>query len=355
MRIRFVVVLSLAALLAAPAAASAATKSVTMGLPPKQAKKIQDKFGSDANKFYRGTVTIHTGDSVKFLPFGFHTVDFPKTGGKAKPLIVPGGTATGVKDEAGADFWFNGRPTLGLNPALLKSGFGKTFTYTGAKAVNSGLPLQNKPKPMRVKFPNTGTFKYFCDVHPGMKGKVRVKRGGARIPSKRADAAAVAEQIDKDKKAAKKLKNTPVPDDTVFLGSSNGKGVEYFGMLPESLTVPVGTTVSFRMKPKSSEVHTGSFGPGDPEKEPNSYLGKLAKSFESPSFDPIATYSSEPPGTTATLIPTLHGNGFWNTGVLDADAGSPLAVSEEVTFGQAGSYSYVCLIHPFMKGTVIVQ
>lgn len=355
MRMRYVVVLSLAVLLAAPAAANAATKSVSMGLPPKQAKKIEDKYGSEAEKFYRGTVTIHTGDSVKFLPFGFHNVDFPKTGGKVKPLIVPSGTTTGAKDEAGADFWFNGRPTLGLNPALLKSGFGKTFTYTGAKAVNSGLPLQNKPKPVKVKFPKVGTFKYFCNVHTGMNGKVRVKRDGARIPSKQADAAAVAKQIAKDKKAAKKLKTTPVPDDTVFLGSANGKGVEYLGMLPESLTVPVGTTVTFRMKPKSAEVHTATFGPGDPEKEPNSYLGKLAKSFEGQSFDPIATYSSEPPRTTATLIPTLHGNGFWNTGLLDADARSQLAVSQEVTFGQAGSYSYVCLIHPVMKGTVVVQ
>jgi plastocyanin len=26
-----------------------------------------------------------------------------------------------------------------------------------------------------------------------------------------------------------------------------------------------------------------------------------------------------------------------------------------VTFAQAGSFTFICLVHPFMKGTVIVQ
>lgn len=354
MCVRFVVVLSLAVALAAPAAAGAATKTVTMGATPKQAKVLQRQLNSDANQFFRSTVTVHVGDAVRFVPFGFHNVDFPKRGGDAQPLVVPGAAASGQLDAAGAPFWFNGQPGLGLNPALLQSNFGKTLRYTGAKAVNSGLPLENKPKPMKVRFPQPGTFKYFCDVHPGMKGKVRVKRRGRPIPSKRADARAVARQVAKAVKAAKKLRKTDAPDNTVLLGAANRSGVEFFGMLPETLTVPLGTTVDFRMSPPSFEVHTATFGPGDPLKEPNSYLGQLAASFETPEFDPRATYPSEPPGTTASYSSTLHGNGFWNTGLLDA-VPSPLPASGQVTFGQAGSFTFICLIHPFMKGTVIVQ
>jgi plastocyanin len=354
MRIRVAVVLGLAVALAAPAAAGAATKTVTMGATPKQAKVLQQQLSSDANQFFRKTVTIRAGDAVRFLPFGFHNVDFPRRGGDTQPLVVPGAAASGVLDAAGVPFWFNGQPTFDLNPVLLKSNFGKTLRYTGEKAVNSGLPLSNKPKPFKVRFPQRGTFNYFCDVHVGMKGKVRVKRRSAAIPSKRADRRAVARQVAKAVKAARQLRETDPPDNTVLLGAANRSGVEFLGMLPETLTVPVGTTVDFRMTEPSFEVHTATFGPGDPLEEPNSYLGEIAASFQTPEFDPRGTYPSEPPGTLTSYTSTLHGNGFWNTGLLDA-VPSPPPPSGRVTFGQPGSFTYICLIHPFMKGTVIVQ
>jgi plastocyanin len=354
MRIRVAVVLGLAIALAAPAAAGAATKTVTMGATPKQAKVLQQQLSSDANQFFRKTVTIRAGDAVRFLPFGFHNVDFPRRGGDPQPLVVPGAAASGQLDAAGVPFWFNGQPTLDLNPVVLKSNFGKTLRYTGEKAVNSGLPLVNKPKPFKVRFPRRGTFNYFCDVHPGMKGKVRVKRRSAAIPSKRADRRAVDKQVAQAVKAARKLREVDPPDNTVLLGAADRSGVEFLGMLPETLTVPVGTTVDFRMSAPSFEIHTATFGPGDPLKDPNSYLGQLTASFETPTFDPRATYPSEPPGTLASYTSTLHGNGFLNTGLLDA-VQSPLPASGRVTFGQAGSFTFICLIHPFMKGTVIVQ
>jgi plastocyanin len=350
----FLILVITAVALAAPAAAGAATKTVTMGVTPQQGKVMQQQLSSDANQFFPRTATVHAGDSVRFLPFGFHNADFPKRGGDALPLVVPGAPTSGLVDAAGAPFWFDGQPGVGLNPALLDSNFGKTLRYTGAKAVNSGLPLADRPKPFKVRFPKAGKFDYFCDVHPGMKGTVRVKRPGARVPSKRADTRAVGRQVAKALSAARKLRKTDAPANTVLLGAANRSGVEYFGMLPETLTVPVGTTVDFTMSRPSFEVHTATFGPGDPEKEPNSYIGQLAASFEGAEFDPRATYPSEPPGTTAAFSSSLHGNGFWNTGLLDA-VPSPPPESGRVTFAQAGSFTFLCLIHPFMKGTVIVQ
>ena len=349
----FLILVITAVALAAPAAAGAATKTVTMGVTPKQGKVMQQQLSSDANQFFPGTVTVHTGDTVKFLPYGFHNADFPKSGGDARPLVVPGAAASGQVDAAGVPFWFNGLPTLGLNPALLKSNFGKTVKYTGAKAVNSGLPLANRPKPFKVRFPEAGKFNYFCDVHPGMKGKVHVKKGGT-IPSKRDDERAVDKQVDKAVSAARKLRKTDPPANTVLLGAANKAGVEFFGMLPETLTVPLGTTVRFTMSQPSFEVHTATFGPGDPEKEPNSYMGQLAATFEGAEFDPRATFSSDPPATPAAFTSALHGNGFWNTGLVDA-VPSPLPTAGRVTFAQAGSFTFICLVHPFMKGTVIVQ
>jgi plastocyanin len=66
-------------------------------------------------------------------------------------------------------------------------------------------------------------------------------------------------------------------------------------------------------------------------------------------------YPSDPPGTLAALSPTLHGNGFWNSGVLDTAKATPLPTSNAVTFTTPGTYNFYCLIHPFMHGTVVVQ
>jgi plastocyanin len=129
--------------------------------------------------------------------------------------------------------------------------------------------------------------------------------------------------------------------------------VEYFGMVPAKLTVAPGTTVKFRMTKGSYEAHTATFGPGKID-DPSSYLGGIAASFESPSIDPKGTYPSDV--TPVSLSPTTHGNGFWSSGVLDADSKTQqLPGTSSVKFDTAGTYKYYCLIHPFMVGTVTVQ
>src|SRR3954469_23626073 len=160
--------------LAVPAAASAATKTVNMGLPISAQKQFQ-KTGSDVNDFFPHGTTIHVGDSIKFNPTGFHTVDIPNKGAKPLGLFAPAGTTSGVLDAAGAPFWFNGQTQLGFTPALGPPGlYGKKATYTGAKRVESGIPFAEKPKPFTVKFTKAGSFTYYCNVHAGMKGTIKV-------------------------------------------------------------------------------------------------------------------------------------------------------------------------------------
>jgi plastocyanin len=40
---------------------------------------------------------------------------------------------------------------------------------------------------------------------------------------------------------------------------------------------------------------------------------------------------------------------------MDGSSATPLPASSQLTFGAAGTYNFYCLIHPFMKGTVVVQ
>jgi len=344
------------AALITPAAASAATKPVYVGTPPSASHTFQNLNG-DVNDFFPHGITIHVGDAVDFVPVGFHTVDFPAKGASSLPLIVPtGDKLAGVNDAAGQAFWFNGLDAVGFNPELGPPGlYGTTSTYTGKKRIESGLPLAEHPKDFFVKFTKKGSYTYYCDVHPGMKGVVHVVAKKAKAPSKKADAKVVKRQVTSDLKELKRISKTKPSSGTVQIGASGAHGVESYGFYPAAPSVKVGTTVTFQMPVGSTEVHTATTGPGNPE-QAGTYLGEIAASFQGgPAFDPRGVYASDAPGgTPAALSPTLHGNGFWNAGVLDRSKSSPLAASNKVTFAQAGQYTFYCLIHPFMHATVTV-
>ena len=349
---------ALVALLAASVAlAKPVTKVVTAGPPPsinKIAAKLVPKnfvktFNPDINAFFNKKTTINVGDSVSFALQGFHTVDFPATGGSALPLIVPGTTPATVVDAAGNPFWFDGKvPNVGLNTALFAPP--KAKTYNGSQRWDSGIPAGNgPPKPVSLKFTKPGTYKFFCDVHPGMIGTVVVKPAGKAIPSAKQDAAASLGQLTADIKAAKKLVKTKQPADTVSLGESTPGGVELYAMFPTSLTVSPGTTVTFRMSKHTFETHTATFGD-------TKTLKALAKGFAGVNFPAQGVYPSDPPPQPVTESLTSHGDGFANVGALDNNpATKTIPSSGKIDFTQAGTYHFICLIHSFMHGTIIVK
>jgi len=332
-----------------------------MGPTPAAAKQLQKAGPIDVNDFFPHSVTIRAGDKVSFAPRGFHNFDLPAKGGEMTPLLLPNGTkVSGANDAAGQPFWFNGLDNIAFNPALITTNtFGKKLSYNGKKGIQSGLPLGPSPKPLTVTFKKKGKYTYFCGVHPGMEGIVSVKGKKAKVPSKKADKRRLARQIARSVKTAKSLPKVKQPANTIDIGVAGKHGEELMDFAPKTLTVPTGTTVNFRMSRGSYEVHTATAGPGDPsDAKTDSYLREIAASFEgAPALDPRGVYPSEQPGTpTATLTPLLHGNGFWNSGVLDATSTTPqLGESSSVTFGAPGTYDFYCLVHPFMKATVTAQ
>lgn len=344
--------------LAVPGAAQAATKTVSMGPPPATAKTLQQTYASDANAFFPSSIAIRVGDRVRFVPAGFHTAHFPGRSGKpTTPFIPTGKTIAGVNDEAGVPFWFNGQPELGANPKVFGPGgkLGKTVVTDGTKEIQSGAPLARRPKPMVVRFTKAGLFRYVCDIHPGMKAAVRVVSRSRRVPSAAADARRVRRQSARAISVAKAFKRVTAPANTVNVGLAGRGGVSLFAFAPDKLTVPVGTTVTLRMTRGDFETHTVTTGPGDPAKQPTSYLGKLTASLESPATDQKALYPSDLPPAPAALTGTLHGNGFWNSGGLDSAASTPLPQRNQVRFAAAGTYKFYCLIHPFMQATIKAQ
>ena len=336
-----------------------------MGAPPKDQKKFNSPYGTDVVDFFPRNTTIAAGESVKFDLVAFHNVDFPPKGGKMLNQLVQNAPITNVLDAAGNKFWFSdlGLPNFAFAPELQNenNGLGHSYTYTGAKRIISHIPLNSanpfKPfKPMTVKFPKAGTFTYFCDLHPGMKGTITVLKKGKKAPTAAQDKKTLKKQVASSLKVAKTLNQAKVPANTMFVGYAGDKGkVEYFNFLPNSLTVPAGTTVTFKMSPGSFETHTATTGPGDYLVDPTSYIGAIADSFNLSQFDPRGVYPSEQLGTIGQLTPTLHGNGFWNSGALDNDPSTPSSNEAKVTFAAPGTYKFACLVHPVMRGTVVVQ
>lgn len=375
-----------AASLAFPVAAHARVKVMVDGLPTaKDQHKFLDTLGAngaplkaDAIDFFPHTITIHVGDSVKFLPTAFHNIDIPalKHGKQGKPLALlqVGPTVTGDNDAAGQPFWFNGqRPNIFFNKAIVPAHPSVDYsptkvpgkkvvkaTYTGRRAVTSDIPFNAGPPSMQVKFTRAGTYKVYCDLHAGQTGIIRVLPKRKAIPSAKADRRTVRKQVARDFKIARGLQEVPVAPNTVLVGSAGSHGVEYFGYLPSTLTVPVHTTVTFSITPKSFEDHTATFAGAenaDPEAGTNSQLGRIAASFFAPTLSPEGVWSSDATEPASVTL-SSHGNGFWNSGVLAPPSRNPapglIFSSRKVTFDQAGTYQVYCMVHPQMHGTVVV-
>jgi|tagenome__1003787_1003787.scaffolds.fasta_scaffold20937717_2 plastocyanin len=355
-RRRCVTVLALAASAAvwtAPAA-GAATKTVLAGGPPpkaSQAGRLRFPAALDLNGFFRRRVTIHVGDSVRwvFSQRVVHTVTFLAPGTPVPTLEQqdPAHPYTGVKDAAGNDFWFNGQPSLLIPPDHAAPVGGPTTD--GRTYHNSGLSAPAF-KPYKLRFTRAGTFHYVCLVHPGMTGTVRVLAPGHRVPSARANRRAAVREMRRAVREARKLARFHPRGNRVVAAHDRGV-VSWFRFFPATRRIKVGQSVRFSISSRS-EIHTIAFGP-------ESYRDNLEKNLiqggpVGPVFNAQIFLPSDPP----PLPPydgTNHGNGFLNTGILDTNPSTPVPRTSTVRFTKAGTYIFECTIHPGMEGTIKVS
>lgn len=348
------------AMLVAPGAALARTVTVYAGGPAGYQKNLMRTTGAMVHAFLPDTVTINQGDTVVWngaaLAAGQHTVDLPGPSKSDLPIAVPDPRhpVSGVLDAASAPFWFNGQPSVDLNPMLAgptPNPSGGAYRYDGSARIDSGLQ-HGPPRSFVVKFTKPGVYRFFCDVHSGMEGTVIVLPRGRMIPSVAQNATALKHQEHRDSAIARRLDRTKVRGANVSLGEAGAHGVEVMEMFPAVLHVKVGTIVTFSISRLSRDVHTATFG----DTSPNGFVTKLGRTaFAGATVDPRAAYPSDPPDGPIQLSPDTHGNGFANTGLLDRDPGTPSPASARIKFTRPGTYHYICVIHPTMRGTIIVK
>jgi plastocyanin len=229
-------------------------------------------------------------------------------------------------------------------------------TYSASRLTGSGLPLSaGAPKPYKLKFNTLGTHRYLCVVHPGMTGSVKVVAKSRRVPSARADRREARRQQKVLLQRAVRLSQGIGTEDlakTIQAGNDRRSGETIFKFFPANPTFKVGDTATLQIASSSTDVHSITFGPTNGK---DAYVDQVAEAFGA-SFDPRAIYPSENPaaGIPSYTGATHHGNGFFNTGLLDAEAASPLPQSTKVTFTAPGKYKFICVIHPFMVGEATV-
>jgi LPXTG-motif cell wall-anchored protein len=285
-----------------------------------------------AQAFLPTNMTINEGDTINWtMNAAFvHTVTF-LSGGPVPPEPIPSG-------EDGL---------LMLNPQNAFPVGGPNYDGTGF--VGSGI-IDAKGKSWSLTFTKAGTYSYVCVLHPGMAAQVVVQAPGSAYPMTQAqvDAQANAELYAKLSQGNQQLQTAPPQPQTnadgttthTVLNGVGGNQSSVLRFLPVNLTIKPGDSIAFPVD-DPHEIHTVTFY--DP-------AGAVP-----PFLDP----RPQPSGPPKLIIPHAMpqgGNRVENSTTLYNSGIIVPGQSFTFTFPNAGTYSYVCVIHApqGMFGTVTV-
>jgi len=294
-----------------------------------------------------------------------HTVTF--LGGRTPPsLIVPQ-----PEDPAGRAPMLNPEVFFPVPP---------TGPYTGTGYVNAGF--LEKGEQFSLTFGASGTYPFLCLVHPQMRGEIEVVPvGSTNITSQAAvdqyvathtatvHAAEIAEmnqtrsnpvrQVDAQGRAVWYVRaGTRSPDAHVELNLffpdvntiSQGDTIVWYNdspTTPHTITFPAANVdpPEFLVPtlpdgtPLTGPPPAGPppAGPPDPSMTPRLVLG---------------------PGSFPThpgQLPSYDGTGLYNSGLIGDPAPPQAGSAWSMVFNTPGTFKFICVVHPGMEGTVVVQ
>ncbi len=224
------------------------------------------------------------------------------------------------------------------NPTLPTAGAGtEVIEYTGTEYINSGF-IGGPTSQLDVKFTTTGSFDYFCVVHPTMVGTINVVETGgetqaeidARGDAEYAESLEALQELDEELDTAPQ---TVTPKDgggntyEIVVGGDTFDGaINKF--YPDSQTITTADTIEWTAI--EFTPHTVTFGQLIPQGDPTE-------------IEPIVPDDG-----------VWDGEGLVHSGTLGTgwDGGTSFSLS----FSTPGTYEYYCLLHAEMGqlGTITV-
>lgn len=204
-----------------------------------------------------------------------------------------------------------------------------------------------------------GTYQYFCLFHgPEMRGTINVVAPGAKAPSAAAVEAAGNKQLNatvKKIQPALAKADAKAKPGTVQSGVGvDGVNAEAVEFAPTDVSIPVGGSVTWNLS-----FHTVSFN--FPESARPDIIQDADDTWHfngetftaagfTPNDPPKKPKKGKQPAPYNVDAGTWNGSGYLSSGSFDYEGD----VTFKVTFATAGTYTYTCLIHPDMEGTVKV-
>ena len=314
-----------------PAAATAQGAEQTWQAWDVRVSAVEEAPGGEfeAQAFFPGSLVVHAGDTVRWTFASSHTVTFlAGRPGPARTVPGPG----------------PGEATLG--PVHFPAG---GASYDGSEPVSSGRPLLVAPEDFayELTFPAPGVHGYVCLLHPGMRGEVVVLAAGAPLPetpeqATARGAATVAPLLGLARAAAAAARLEAAGGvHAALAGVANGTGASAKLFLPGALSVARGDTVVWT-RADAFDSHTVTF-PG---------MGNVPPEFVQLRPQPSGEFLFVQPAASRTrsIGAAYAGEGLANSGIMNSPASTYVLRFD----APPGTYEYLCLLHPEMKGTVTV-
>ena len=384
-----------AIILPATGAGAATTLEVQVGAPL-FANPAANGAPADGMRFYAPPLNVHQGDTVTFAIAGFHTATMlpantdadtwvaANAGGPGKPYSL----ITADPDEGATGAKFNNTAIL---PSSLDCGDATApCPYDGTTVVNSGIVDANDVNGQEYKFSAQinsavgSTTWVLCLIHLGMRLQISVVASTATTTTQAEIDTYLGQKSTHDARAASRLhrsllastSSTPTGGVVQAYAGYDGPHFALDFMYPSKIVLKKGQRVRWHFDQLAFEDHTVTF--------PGKKALAIAKNSFVPVCDPdgdTGTMPDQPGDMTATTLATVCPGGasqievdvdprfgppagdgviasthdFESSGVEGANAGNATAFT--LRFGaKTGNvpYTWRCVIHPFMRGKVIV-
>lgn len=381
-------------LLVAPTASAQGSTLVVQVGAPLFALPAAKGAPADGMRFYAPALSVHQGDIVTFEIDGFHTATLLPANTDADTWIAantgpaqPYSFFVPDPDEGATGAKFNNAALL---PSQLDCGSATApCPYDGSKVVNSGIVDASDVNANQYAFSVQinaavgSSISGLCLVHLGMRVQITVVASSETATTQAEIDAFAAAKTNHDARAAHKL------HETLLVQTANQRGgvVDAFAgydgphfalshMYPKNIHLRKGQTVAWHFDQLNFEDHTVTF--------PAKKAFKIAANTFVPVCDPdgdTGTAPDDPADMTATMLVDVCPGGvsqveididprfgppagdgvvtstrdFENSGVEGANAGvSDPFTLRFTTKTVTKPYTFICMIHPFMHGTVTV-